>query len=944
MILFGTFRCVVRLASLLSAVIPVFAAAQAGSGGITGFGRFGFGESVSSLAPITKVVSSQFDMLAIRADGTVIVWGCNGAGGWETTICNPPKGLSDVINVVDAGDHALALTKSGKVVAWGNFKPENSAPPAGLTGVIDIAAYYGQNFAVKRDGSVVTWPKANNVPAGLNNVAHIVASDVKAAIKKDGTVVYWDLPDFWQKPPANLTNVKDIWIDRDSGLALKNDGTLQGWGKDNNLGTEIPAGLTGVTSFAIGAGAVIAVKSNGQLVGWGSTYKDIIPIPANASPAIGVAIGTGGAVAVRSDGSLAIWGKPSTIFSTDVAYNPLLGIRDVVQVSPYNSRYFALLADGTVFGWDNADNYSKIPAGLSSIKQVVGSYRGGYALKADGTVIGLGFETSPATIKGAVQIAEGVALLSDSTVKAWAGPTPPAGLTGITRVVSNGTGNRSVAFGIKKDGTVVGWGSNDDHFLEIPVGLNNVTQIAVSLTHVVALKSDGKLVAWGSNGYGQLDFPADLPPVRQIAVGNDGTVAVMQDGTVRTWGHFVDWSGFEVLYPTLAGIDNIQVQGEFILVTPGVAILPETWNGIAGKPSLVNVALPTAATTNTDVTITSSAPEVVVPATVRIAAGSRKTTFTADLGSNFTGTVILKATLGKAEALTTIVVRPYQPISGLTFTPNPVAGGKSATGKLVLTEPAPTGGLVVTLTTDNAVTTVPASVTVPEKAKFATFSISTSAVTKLTTATISAATGKQIKKASLSIKPAAPPSLRTLTLSATPVTGGSNVTGKITLDAPAPAGGIVVSLSDSTDYASEPSSVTVAEGASAASFIITTTAVPNNVSATVTATLGTVSKTASLTIVPPSLLSLTLTPSSVQGGKTSTAKVTINGPAATGGFKVSVASSDTSATVPQTVTVPAGATFVRFAVKTKKVTATTSATITCSVGTANQKATLTISP
>jgi hypothetical protein len=96
------------------------------------------------------------------------------------------------------------------------------------------------------------------------------------------------------------------------------------------------------------------------------------------------------------------------------------------------------------------------------------------------------------------------------------------------------------------------------------------------------------------------------------------------------------------------------------------------------------------------------------------------------------------------------------------------------------------------------------------------------------------------------------PSLTGLTLSASAVTGGASAAGTVTLSAAAPAGGVVVSLSSSATAAVVPSGVTVPAGASTASFTVTTIPVSAAVTAVITAAYGGVSKTASLTVNPPS--------------------------------------------------------------------------------------------
>jgi len=95
----------------------------------------------------------------------------------------------------------------------------------------------------------------------------------------------------------------------------------------------------------------------------------------------------------------------------------------------------------------------------------------------------------------------------------------------------------------------------------------------------------------------------------------------------------------------------------------------------------------------------------------------------------------------------------------------------------------------------------------------------------------------------------------------------------------------------------------------------------------------------------PSLSSLSLNPTSVVGGNSSTGTVTLTAPAPSGGFVVNLSSSNTNvATVPSTVTVPAGATSANFTVSTQAVSSATSVTITASAGGVSRTATLTVNP
>jgi hypothetical protein len=182
-----------------------------------------------------------------------------------------------------------------------------------------------------------------------------------------------------------------------------------------------------------------------------------------------------------------------------------------------------------------------------------------------------------------------------------------------------------------------------------------------------------------------------------------------------------------------------------------------------------------------------------------------------------------------------------------------------------------------------------------------------------------------------------------LTLSPTSVTGTQSSTGTVTLTATAPAAGAKVTLSSSNAAASVPSSVIVPAGSNTASFTVTTNPVPTSTVATIFASYDGVTPSASLTVTPPTVSSLTLSPSSVVGGvQSSTGTVTLSGPAPTGGAQVMLSSNNTAASVPSSVTIPAGSTSAAFTVKTSIVLLSTSATISASYDNTTQSASLAV--
>jgi len=342
------------------------------------------------------------------------------------------------------------------------------------------------------------------------------------------------------------------------------------------------------------------------------------------------------------------------------------------------------------------------------------------------------------------------------------------------------------------------------------------------------------------------------------------------------------------------------------------------------------------------VQLTSDNKNVIPPTSVTIPDGQTTATFTIStlpVQIEVVGTVT--ASIGAKSLTATLTVTPPKPIS-LDLNPSTVAGGNPSTATVTLDGPAPPGGLVVSLSSDNPAATVPLSMTIAAGAKIGTFTITTSSVVNTTVANILAAANSGLAKAKLTINPLA---LTSFVVNPTTVTGGISSTGTVTLNGPAVAGGIVVQLSSKpTTVATVPTSVTIPAGQKSANFTITTVPVTTQVVATIQATYKTVSLTAALTVIPPTLLSISLDPAVLSGGATCTGTATLTGPAPKGGEVVKLTSSSTKATVPAKVTILAGKSSVTFSIKTVAVATKTVATITGTLGTVSKSTTLTINP
>jgi hypothetical protein len=198
-------------------------------------------------------------------------------------------------------------------------------------------------------------------------------------------------------------------------------------------------------------------------------------------------------------------------------------------------------------------------------------------------------------------------------------------------------------------------------------------------------------------------------------------------------------------------------------------------------------------------------------------------------------------------------------LSSLALNPASVVGGNTSQGTVTLSAAAPSGGVVVTLSSGNtAVATVPASVSIAAGATSATFTVSTSSVTTSTSSTISGSYAGAMQTASLSVTSAT--TLSSLTLNPTSVVGGNTSQGTVALSAAAPSGGVVVTLSSSnTTVATVPASVSLAAGATTATFTVSTSSVTTTTSVTIsasysgnTATAVLSVQTAGSTIIPQS--------------------------------------------------------------------------------------------
>jgi len=167
----------------------------------------------------------------------------------------------------------------------------------------------------------------------------------------------------------------------------------------------------------------------------------------------------------------------------------------------------------------------------------------------------------------------------------------------------------------------------------------------------------------------------------------------------------------------------------------------------------------------------------------------------------------------------------------------------------------------------------------------------------------------------------------------------------VTLSGSAPAGGITVTLSSDQAQAVVPSSVTIPAGSASTTFAVTTTGGLSQTIAHITATYGSASQSASLTIGTLSLVSVSVSPIYITSGQPATGTVSISGPAPSGGVTVNLSSSTPGiVNVGGSVSIPANATSATFAVTTGVTGAQVTSTVTGTIGASSASSTVTVTP
>lgn len=312
------------------------------------------------------IASGNGRVYAIGEDGTLYYWGegtfNDSAGDHSNDRLKPMPLMTNVTNVVASFWSGFAIKDDKTLWSIGNggtyegpYKEDLDPPVKVLDNVIDVAVAYSSALALTADGTVWEW--------GTN-----------------GSSI---------TPTIVINNVKQISSGMDTFYAVKNDGTLWGWGdnysgelgiktKSNYLYRWSITKIMDDVSFVYGSGMnAFAIKTDGSLWGWGYdndvlmfkgqleynlvTYSDgskglnegyFTPVKL-MEDVIDVA-GRNPIAVIKKDHSLWVWGDNSSgqlgDGTTESRYTPEKLVGSVVDVTADGAFIMALKTDGTLWG------------------------------------------------------------------------------------------------------------------------------------------------------------------------------------------------------------------------------------------------------------------------------------------------------------------------------------------------------------------------------------------------------------------------------------------------------------------------------------------------------------------------------------------------------------------------------------------------------------------
>ena len=352
------------------------------------------------------------------------------------------------------------------------------APPAGQV------VGWGFNYSGQATGLPTNdGPKAPNRSTGVVTIAGQVLTDVVAvsgggdhslALRSDSTVVSWG----WSHRGTVFREGTNELI-RIGDRTLHGPVTMEEQGSVTNGPVEVGGQLlSNVTAVAAGVGYSLALKDDGTVIGWGRGFMERQlngPLPLSNVLAIAAGRTYDGTVALQRDGTVVFFWTGEPVPS---------GLSNVVAIAASGSREWAPLAltrdhKAEVMKVGTGVPEMQSPPGLSNVVAIAAGDGHYLALKSDGTVFGWGENT----------FGQATGAPTDTTPTAPAAGLAAPGGTVLSNVVAIAA-SQGFSVALKREGTVVAWGANHSGQIDVPSGLSGVVAIAAGWQHCLAITTN----------------------------------------------------------------------------------------------------------------------------------------------------------------------------------------------------------------------------------------------------------------------------------------------------------------------------------------------------------------------------------------------------------------------------------------------------------------------
>jgi YD repeat-containing protein len=574
---------------------------------------------VTGLSDIASIAVHYHHSYAVKSDGSVWAWGNNDWGqlGVADGTLDPQPvpiqitALSNVASIDSGNRHVVALKKDGTVVVWGenslyqlgdNTLSATATPVsvASLSGVIAISAGGFHTAVLKDDGTVWAWGYNSNgklgvsvvgiQPSGPVQMAYVsgvteisAESDLTLMLKEDHSLVSIGpgdangnrnynannrgVPVVVEDMNQALSNVQKITASKNhTPSIIKTDGTLWRWGTEN-LGNplSVTSSLTSevlglkdvlkVQETDYGTGDTTALTSTGDVYWWKNFDNQLAQKISSLSNITDIVSGSSHTLALKSDGTVWAWGgnsegqlgdatEISQYLDNGGEVVQMKNVSDAVKIFALYNRSYVLRANGTLWsvgrnlygalGDDTKVDRSELVQvlNISDIKSLTGSLSRTFAIKNDGTLWAWGDNNNGE--------------LCDGTGSDRLRPVQISGISNVSDIL---LGQYSVA-GLKSDGSVWECLYKSRYNYE-PTIRNDISGVkAISSyfgSHFLALKNDGLVYSWGLNSSGQLGDRTNtnsetavqvvtLTDVHTIIATDFSSYALKKDGTLWSWG------------------------------------------------------------------------------------------------------------------------------------------------------------------------------------------------------------------------------------------------------------------------------------------------------------------------------------------------------------------------------------------------------------------------